>query len=143
MSKCHVLLVDDEEEFTRVVAERLVGRGVRVDVANGGKDAISMAQSTTYDLVILDLVMPGMDGIETLKQLLSDNRDLQVILLTGQATVQKSVDAMKRGAVDLLEKPVEIEILLKKIESAGERRALLMDQQVKRRIDDILRDKGW
>ena len=82
-----VLLVDDEAEFTEVLAERMTTRGLRVDVADSGHAALDRAREVFYDAVILDLMMPGIDGLETLKRLLEINADLQVILLTGHATL--------------------------------------------------------
>ena len=88
-----ILLVDDEEEFISVLAERMQARGVKVDAVTSGADAVEQVKETFYDAVILDMAMPGMDGIETLKHLLEVNPDLQVIFLTGKATLEKAVEA--------------------------------------------------
>jgi len=143
MAKANVLLVDDEEDFTATLAERLENRGLSVDVSSSGPDAIGKVRDKTYDALVLDLAMPGMDGIETLKRLLADNPDLQVILLTGRATVRKGVEAMASGAMEVLEKPADINTLLEKIGEAHANRVLLAEKRVEETITDILRKKGW
>ena len=143
MAKATVLLVDDEEDFTATLAERLETRGLQVDVSSNGAEAIEKVHDKTYDALVLDLAMPGMDGLETMKRLLADNPDLQVILLTGRATVQKGVEAMSSGAMQFLEKPADINLLLEQIEKARANRVLLAEKRVEETITDILRTKGW
>ena len=143
MTDCKVLLVDDETDFVETLAERLEARGFTVDTAPTGLSAIVKAEQARYDAIVLDMAMPGMDGIETLERLLELNPDLQVILLTGRATLEQAATAIKLGALDLLEKPAEIELLVTKIEAAAERRWSLEDQRIGERVDDILRKKGW
>lgn len=143
MSECSVLLVDDEVDFISVLAERLEARGLIVDTAEDGPTALGKAEKTQFDAILLDMAMPGMDGIETLKGLLKINKDLQVILLTGQATLRQAVVAMKLGALDFLEKPVEIDILVSRIEDAALKRSEIDDERIQERISDILRQKGW
>ena len=143
MAKATVLLVDDEKDFTATLAERLETRGLQVDISSNGPDAIGKVRDKTYDALVLDLAMPGMDGLETMKRLLADNPDLQVILLTGRATVQKGVEAMSSGAMQFLEKPADINLLLEQIEKAQANRVLLAEKRVEETITDILRTKGW
>jgi DNA-binding NtrC family response regulator len=143
MEKARVLLVDDEEDFTATLAERLEDRGLRVDVSSNGPEAIEKVRDKGYDALVLDLAMPGMDGIETLKRLLAENPDLQVILLTGRATVRKGVEAMASGAMEVLEKPADIDLLLEKIDNARAKRVLLAEKKVEETITGILRTKGW
>jgi len=138
-----ILLVDDEEEFARTMAERLEARGLRVDVAFSGTEALEQAQKKNFDAVILDLAMPGMDGIATLKKFREINPDLQIIILTGQATVEKGVEAMKLGAVDLMEKPADLKDLLAKIEDASSKKALLVEKHIDEQLKDIMGKKGW
>lgn len=143
MSDCRVLLVDDEEEFATVLAERLEARGLRADTAVTGLRAIVKAEETRYDAIVLDMAMPGMDGIETLERLLELNPDLQVILLTGRATLEQAAAAIKLGALDLLEKPADIDTLVGKIEDAANRRWSLEDKRIEEKVADIIRKKGW
>lgn len=138
-----VLLVDDEREFAETLAERLGARGLRVDVAFDGQQAIEMAGKKIYDAVVLDLAMPGLDGIETLKKLRESNDEIQVLLLTGQATVEKTLQAMKLGALDLLEKPASLQQLIEKIEEASSKRAVLVERHMEDKLKDILGKKGW
>jgi DNA-binding NtrC family response regulator len=143
MANATVLLVDDEEDFTATLAERMEARGLAVDISASGPDAIERVRGKTYDAVVLDLAMPGMNGIETMKRLLADNPDLQVILLTGRATVRDGVEAMSEGAMEFLEKPADVDLLLNKIGAAQEKRILLTEKRVQDTITDILRTKGW
>ena len=143
MENVNVLIVDDEEEFTRILSERMESRGVGVDTAANGVDALRKAQSETYDAIILDLSMPEMDGIETLQHLLEGNPDLQIILLTGHATVQKGIEAVRLGAVDLLEKPAEIQTLMDKIQQAKANRMVLVRKRAEEKIKGIMETKGW
>ncbi len=138
-----VLLVDDEKEFIETLAMRLETRGLKADIAESGEAAIEKVQEKSYDAILLDMAMPGMDGIETLKRLRELNPNSQVILLTGRATVQKAVEAMRLGALDLLEKPVDIELLVEKIEEAATNKKQLTELQIDEKITDILRKKGW
>jgi DNA-binding NtrC family response regulator len=143
MAKARVLLVDDEEDFTATLAERLESRGIDVDVSSNGPEAIDRVREKAYDALVIDLAMPGMDGIEATKRLLADNPDLQVILLTGHATVRKGVEAISSGAIEFLEKPADVNLLIGQIEKARANRVLLTEKRVEETITDILRTKGW
>ena len=133
-----VLLVDDEEEFVEALAERLQVRGLSVVTASDGAAALERAKERVFDAVLLDMAMPGLDGIQTLKGLLAINPDLQVILLTGKATLQQGVEAMKLGALDLLEKPAAIDTLVQRIDAAARKHWSLRDKRVAQRMSDIL-----
>ena len=143
MTVHRVLLIDDEEEFTAALAERLEMRGMAVDTASDGETALEKIAARDYDAVLLDLAMPGWDGIETLKRIKKERADLQVVLLTGHATVGKGIEAMKLGAMDLVEKPVAFRDLLQKIEEASAKKALLVEARLEHELDEILRKKGW
>ena len=143
MSGSKVLLVDDEREFVETLAMRLETRGFTVSVAETGELAVEKAQEQSFDAILLDLAMPGMDGIDTLKRLRELNPDSQVVLLTGRATVKKATEAMRLGALDLLEKPVDIEVLVEKINEAATNKMRLTEQRIDEQMTDILRKKGW
>ena len=100
--------------MSRFLAERLRARGLEVDVAYSGVDGVNKSQATKFDAVVL-IAMPGMDGIAALKALLAGTPDLQVMLLTGQATIKTAMDATRLGAADILEKPMDIPTLIEKI----------------------------
>jgi DNA-binding NtrC family response regulator len=143
MSERTVLLVDDEVDFVEVLAERLEARGLAVETAENGEVALEKAAQRPFDAILLDMAMPGMDGIETLKQLLKINPDLQVILLTGRATLGQAVEAMKLGALDFLEKPADIGTLVEKIEEAATKRSSLTEKRIEDKMSEIMRKKGW
>jgi DNA-binding NtrC family response regulator len=143
MTENNVLLVDDEKDFVETLAMRLETRGLKVDIAYSGEVAIEKVKEKSFDAILLDLAMPGMDGIETLRRLRELNPDSQVVLLTGRATVKKATEAMRLGALDLLEKPVDIEVLVEKIEEASTNKMRLSEKRIEEKIADILRKKGW
>ena len=143
MSDGRVLLVDDEVEFVETLAMRLETRNFTVAVAESGEVAVEKAQEASFDAILLDLAMPGMDGIETLKRLRELNPDSQVVLLTGRATVKTATEAMRLGALDLLEKPVDIEVLVEKIKEAATNKTLLNEKRIEGQLSDIMRKKGW
>jgi DNA-binding NtrC family response regulator len=143
MSDHKVLLVDDEKEFVEVLADRLEARGLRVVKTHSGGQALEAAGDTVFDAIVLDMAMPGMDGIETLEGLLAINPDLQVILLTGRATLEQAAAAIRTGALDLLEKPADIDTLVAKIELAATKRWSLEEKRIEQKVADIMRKKGW
>ncbi len=138
-----VLLVDDEPHFIKMLAERLEGRGFNVETAGGGSEAIDKVKGEPYDAIILDLLMPDMDGLETLKQLKEVNPDLQIILLTGHGTIDQGVEAMKLGAMDFVEKPADFQELLEKIRKAKDKRMLLVTKRHEERVKEIMKTKSW
>jgi len=138
-----VLLVDDEEQFLETLAERMRARGMEVTTATSAAEALKKVAEESFDAVILDLLMPQIDGIETLGILKKKNPDIQVILLTGHATVEKGVEAMKLGATDFLEKPASVEVLTDKIKKASAKRMVLVEKHTEEKIKEILREKAW
>ncbi len=141
--KANVLIVDDEEQFLDVLSQRLKTRGVKIDTAASGEEALKRAKSKDFDAIVLDLVMPGLTGLETLKRLRDENPDLQIIILTGHATVEKGVEAVKNGATEFLEKPVDINKLLEKIGESQQRKIILVEKKAEKHVKDLLERKGW
>ena len=113
-----VLLVDDEPDFLEAMAARMFVRGLEVTTTTSTIDALGMVESGHFDVIVMDLMMPEMAGLEALKALKDLKPELQIILLTGYATREIETAAMKLGAVDLIEKPADIERLLEKIKEA-------------------------
>lgn len=141
--KANVLVVDDEVQFLDVFSKRLEGRGLKIDTAASGEEAVKRAKERDFDAIVLDLAMPGLGGIETLKRLKDENPDLQIIVLTGHATVEKGVEAIKAGAVDFMEKPVDINKVMEKIGEAKHKRILLIEKKAEEHVKEILQSKGW
>jgi DNA-binding NtrC family response regulator len=138
-----VLLVDDEREFIDALAERMQARGMDVSKTTSPKKALKMAEEGSYDAIVLDLRMPEMGGLEVLKILKKKKPDIQIILLTGHASVQTGIAAMKMGAMDLVEKPVSIKELIEKIQKAQAKKMILVEKRNEKKIKDIMIRKGW
>ncbi len=143
MSGKKVLLVDDEEEFVEVLSMRLKARGLAVDSVSSGALALERVQENPFDAIVLDLAMPGLDGMETLKRLKALNPDSQVVLLSGHATVRKATEAMGMGALDVLEKPADIDVLVDRIDQASKNKAELTEKHLAEEVSDIIEKKGW
>ncbi len=123
MAKPYVMLVDDEENFVETMAKRLQTREVKVLSAYNGEEALEKLQKNlNLDVIILDVKMPGIDGVETLKKIKEIAPLIEVIMLTGNATVQSAVEGMKLGAYDYLMKPCEIEDLMEKIYEVAQKK---------------------
>jgi DNA-binding NtrC family response regulator len=143
MSEEKVLLVDDEQDFLKALSERMQAKGLQITSATSGEEAIKAVGDEFFDAVVLDMKMPGLDGIETLKKIKKVNPDVQVILLTGHATVDKGIEAMKLGAMDFLEKPAEISSLMEKIQTAKSNKMLILEKKTEEEIKNILAEKAW
>lgn len=138
-----VLLIDDEVEFLENLSERMRVRGMDVSTAQTTDNAINAVEEAEYDAIVLDLQMPGMNGIEMLKVIKERHPDMQVILLTGQATLEAGIEAMKLGAMDFMEKPADINSLTEKIRKAQAKKMLLVEKKAESRVKDILAGKSW
>jgi DNA-binding response OmpR family regulator len=110
-----ILLVDDEEEFTSTLAERLQLRGFEAITAPDGATGINLIMAQPFDIAVLDLMMPGLNGLEALKQIKAIRPELPVILLTGHGSTKEGMEGMRLGAADYLMKPLDIKDLLSKI----------------------------
>jgi len=118
----NVLLVDDEEEFIVTLAERLKIRNIDSTVALNGEDALKLMEDVTPDVILLDLKMPGMDGMDVLRHTRKKYPDVQVIMLTGHGSEKDKKEAQQIGVFDYLSKPVPIEKLVKTINSAYQKK---------------------
>jgi len=120
----HVLLVDDEVDFLNVVAKRLTKRDLRVATATSGMAALAHIEVAPVDVVVLDLKMPDMDGLQTLRAIKSIKPRIEVIMLTGHADLATAVNGMEIGAFDYLLKPTDVDELLFKLRDARKKQLL-------------------
>ncbi len=134
-----ILLVDDEEIFTENMSRLLATRGYLVKSVNNGAGAIAALEEEKFDVMVLDLKMPGMDGITTLKEAQKLGLHTQTLILTGHGSVDTAIEAMKFGAYDYLTKPCEIDELVEKIEGAWKKKSKAdqddLDEKVKQAIE--------
>jgi DNA-binding NtrC family response regulator len=139
----NVLLVDDEAPFVEALAKRLEKRGVTITTAMSGPEALEkLKEKSNLDIVVLDVKMPGMDGIETLKAIKAERPMVEVIMLTGHATVESAIEGMKLGALDYLMKPCEMETLLVKLQEAKAKKSRQEDKIAEARAMNIALRRG-
>jgi DNA-binding NtrC family response regulator len=138
-----VMLVDDEKDFIELLSQRLETRGLEVKSVTSGEEALSTIEDQNCDVAVVDFAMPGMNGIQTLKQIKEKRPDIEVIMLTGQGTIQSGIEAMKYGAIDYLEKPVDLNVLMEKIRLAKQQRMLVLKKKSADEVKNILKSKSW
>ena len=137
MSLYTVLIVDDEEEFREMTVKRLSKRDLECESAPDGDTALEMITKKNYDVVLLDVKMPGRDGIETLREIKRMTPMTEVVMLTGHASVESGINGIKYGAFDYLMKPMELDALFEKLNAAYERKR---EQQNKIEMAQIKKD---
>jgi len=115
MLQLKVLLVDDEQEFVTTLAERLELRGMHVEIAMDGEMALSIIETDPPQVVVLDVMMPGLSGMEVLERIKAIDPKIQVILLSGHGATKDGIKGMQLGAFDYLIKPVDIDELIEKL----------------------------
>ena len=113
-----VLLVDDEKDLVTAMVERLGYRGVEADFALEGKAALAKMRSSRYDLVLLDLILPGMPGVEVLREIRREHPSVPVIMITGHGAPADLPEHKAGGAYDCLAKPIDIDVLVTKMREA-------------------------
>lgn len=118
-----VLIVDDEEDFLDIMTQRLRVRGIDVTGTTSAENALTMIDKESYDVLIIDCMMPGMDGFKTLKVLKDHKSDVQVILHTAYIPEEKIAEALKLGALDVIEKPADLALLTRMIFDAKQRKS--------------------
>jgi DNA-binding response OmpR family regulator len=121
MQPIRVLVVDDEQDFASAIVVQLNRRGFRAAAVFSGQEAVESVRTTEYDALVLDLKMPGMDGLETLSAVRQQDPHLEVVVLTGHGSVSAGIGGMQLGAADFLQKPVALNTLCTAIEVAAER----------------------
>ncbi len=123
MTAPFIMLVDDEIPFVETTAKRLAKRNFEVITAFSAEKALEKLKTNqNLDVIVLDIKMPGMDGIEALKKFKTISPLIEIIMLTGNATIELAIDAMKLGAYDFLMKPLDIEELISKVEIAAKKK---------------------
>jgi DNA-binding NtrC family response regulator len=138
-----VLLADDEKDFVETLAQRLEVRDFNVKTAESGDEAIGLIREHDFDVIVLDVLMPGKDGIETLREIKNLKPLLHVIMLTGNATVETAIEGMKLGAYDFLMKPTETEDLVEKITKAYKLKSEHDERIRNAEINNIVKRRGW
>ena len=134
-----IMLVDDEKDFVEMLSLRLKENEENVIAAYNGQECLDILEKTPVDVIILDAKMPGMDGIETLKQIKKRHPLVEVILLTGHGTIQSAVEGMKLGAFDFLLKPADFKELTEKLNNAKKRKKEQMERIQKAEAAILLR----
>lgn len=124
MSDINILLVDDEPDFVETMTKRFRIRKIPVATAANGQDALKLLEQREFDVAILDVRMPGMDGLELLRRIRAKHPLTEVIMLTGHASLETGMQGMGLGAFDYVLKPADFDDLLDKVRRAAERRAL-------------------
>jgi two-component system response regulator CpxR len=138
-----VLLIDDEQQFVEPLSERLSTRGFYTEIALSGEEGTSLVKQKEWDVVVLDVLMPGKNGTETLRDIKQIKPLIEVIMLTGHATVESAIEGMKLGAYDYLMKPTELKDLIEKIEKAYARKAEHEERISQAEINHIVKTRGW
>ena len=139
LNKIKLLLVDDEIDFLQAIAERLTLKDFDVIAASNGKEAIAAAENDLFDVAVVDFQMPGMDGVQVLNALKERHKYIEIIMLTGHATVDSAVEATKLGAFKYLEKPYDFEKLVEVIKEAYEARLKKKFEHNKKHMEEIKR----
>ncbi len=119
MENWKVLLVDDEEDFVTTLAERLKLRDISTTIATSGEEALQLIETHAPQIAVVDVMMPGISGLELLKQIKNAHPSIQVILLTGRGSTKEGIEGMRLGAFDYLMKPIQIEELIQKMNEAA------------------------
>ena len=138
MKGSKILLVDDEIVFTDNMMQLLTYRGYRVSAVNGGEAAIRLLQKENFDVIVLDLKMPGMDGMATLKEIKRLGLFTETLILTGHGSIDTALEAMKLGAYDYLTKPCEVDELVAKIEGAWEKKDDSEKKDIQQKIQKVV-----
>ena len=128
MQKLKVLLVDDEQEFVETLADRLKMRDLEATTARNGEEALSVVKREEPDVILLDLKMPGIDGIEVLRRVKKAYPNVQVIMLTGHGSEKDEEAARSLGAFDYIQKPVDLDALVPRIRNAFKRKLQILER---------------
>lgn len=137
--KIRLLIVDDEVKFLDSIAQRLEMRGLHVTKASNGQDAVQIARNQKFDLALLDLKMPGMEGKQVLEILKKEHKHIEVVILTGHGSLESAVECTKLGAYGYLPKPYELDSLLEILKEAYEARLKKKFEFDQERMEKIMK----
>lgn len=137
VSEFRVLFVDDEVDFLETILKRMQKRGLTAHGVHSGEEAIAWLQQNPADVVVLDVRMKGMDGIQTMRQVKSRYPTIEVIMLTGHASLEIAREGMRLGAFDYLMKPINLDELLYKLEDAYQKKNI--QQQKNQKIEEVIK----
>ncbi len=138
MPMTNVLIIDDEERFLQTTQKLLEKKGYTVYTATNGLSGITRLKVKRVDVVILDVKMPGMDGVEVLRKIKADFPLVEVVMLTGHSTVESAIEGLQLGAFDYLTKPCDIPVLIQKIDAAGDKKKSAEEKIRKAKLDRII-----
>lgn len=136
LADMRVLVVDDETDFLEMTVKRMKKKGIQIEGVPSGYEAVEKINNENFDVVLLDVKMPGMDGVEVLREIKRVKPLIEVIMLTGHASVESGIEGMKLGAFDYLMKPMELDKILETIQDAYKKKSLqeekIIQAQIKR-----------
>lgn len=132
MEKFRVLIVDDEVDFVETIVKRLRDKGLEAEGVYRGNAAVELLDTREFDVCILDVRMPGMDGIETLREMKKKQPAMEVIMLTGHGSVESGIQGLQLGAYNYVMKPIPFKDLLKEMTQAYERKVIESERSLKR-----------
>jgi two-component system, OmpR family, response regulator len=133
MEEFKILVVDDEDDFRETIVKRLLKRKMTARGAESGEKALELIEAQPFDVVVLDVKMPGLDGIDTLREIKQRKPLIEVILLTGHASMESGIEGMKLGAYDYVMKPANLEELIEKMRQAYEKKVVSEAQELEGR----------
>lgn len=136
MEKFRVLIVDDEDDFVETMVKRLKSKGLEAEGVNRGHAALELLRHKEFDVCVLDVRMPGMDGIETLREMKKRDPSLEVIILTGHGSVESGIQGLQLGAYNYVMKPVPFPELLEQIVQAYERKVIEEERRQHRLVNE-------
>jgi DNA-binding NtrC family response regulator len=136
--KINLLIVDDEEQFLNSISRSLELRDFKVIAVNRGEKAIEAAKNNPIDIALVDLKMPGISGEETLKRLKQEHKWMEVVILTGHGAIDSAVECTRSGAYSYLQKPCELDILLKALQDAYKKKVMNKKQIEEKKMNELL-----
>ena len=135
--KIKVLLIDDEEDLVVYLGKRLQREGFTVRIATSGEEAVVAISEEDFDVGVVDLKMPGMDGIETQKQLRQEQPFIQLIVLTGHGSIDSALESGKLDAFKYMNKPVDYQALVTNLRTAAEKKREFAQEQFRKEMEEI------